>query len=340
MNLPKLVALIQKLPESDKSALYEAIYTMVKKSSNNINDYIREIRERRFAIKPHCPYCGSPHIVGFGKYRGRQRYLCKDCGKTYNDLSASPMAGTHYPEKWPEFIELMLQGAVLRKVAEALDIHISTAFYWRHKVLNALSAFTPNNLKGIVESDEKLFLESNKGRNQVKRYGKRQARQRGGKASMRGISREQVCIIVAMDRNGEIVSKVTGRGRVSAKAIAAAIGPYIPEDAILCADAAKNYTLFAKERGLKHYKVNSSNGRHVIDKVYHIQHVNSYHSRLEEFINYHFKGVATKYLDKYLGWKRFIELHRGFDKVALKKDLLTLIFKPDCITTVEMLRAA
>jgi hypothetical protein len=164
-----------------------------------------------------------------------------------------------------------------------------------------------------------IFLESNKGRNQVKRYGKHQARQRGGKASMRGISREQVCIIVAMDRNDEIVNKVAGRGRLSAKAIATAIGPYIPEDAIFCTDAAKNYTLFAKERGLNHYKVTSSKGHHVINKVYRIQHVNSCHSRLEEFINYHFKGVATKYLDKYLGWKRFIKLHRGLTKWRLKR---------------------
>lgn len=340
MDLPKLVAEIKRLPERDKSTLYEVLYSLVKKSSNNISDYIKEIREQRFAIKPHCPHCGSPHIVGYGKYRGRQRYMCKDCGKTYNDLSASPLAGTHYPEKWPEFIELMLQGAVLKKVAEALDIHISTAFYWRHKVLNALSAFVPGNLAGIIESDEKFILESNKGRNQVRRYGKRDARQRGGKASLRGISREQVCVITAMDRNGEIISKTAGRGRVSAKMIAAAIGSYIPKDAILCTDAAKNYTLFAKATGLKHYKVNGSKRQYVIDKVYHIQHVNSYHSRLEEWINRHFKGVATKYMDRYLAWQRFIELHRGFDKVALKKELLTMIFKPDCIVTVEGLRAS
>ncbi|WP_442953633.1 transposase [Paenibacillus sp. USDA918EY] len=25
-----------------------------------------------------------------GKYRGRQRYLCKDCGKTFNDMTNTP----------------------------------------------------------------------------------------------------------------------------------------------------------------------------------------------------------------------------------------------------------
>ena len=48
----------------------------------------------------------------------------------------------------------------LPKIAERLNIHISTAFYWRHKILNALGSLGFNQLQGIVESDETFFRES------------------------------------------------------------------------------------------------------------------------------------------------------------------------------------
>ncbi len=40
---------------------------------------------------------------------------------------------------------------------------------------------------------------------------------------------------------------------------------------------------------------------------YHIQHVNSYHSRLRSWIIHVFHGVATKYLNHYLWWRHELE---------------------------------
>ena len=43
--------------------------------------------------------------------------------------------------------------------------------------------------------------------------------------------------------------------------------------------------------------------------IYHIQHINAYHSRLKEFmIGFH--GVATKYLANYMYWFKWIELFK------------------------------
>ena len=77
----------------------------------------------------------------------------------------------------------MNESKTLQQTADQIGIHISTAFYWRHKVLNALNSLTTDNLQGVVESDEKFFLESNKGKNQVIKLGERKPRKRGGKAS-------------------------------------------------------------------------------------------------------------------------------------------------------------
>jgi transposase-like protein len=103
-----------------------------------ISDHLKDIRETRFADGFSCPHCGGEKVKRNGTYSGRQRYLCHSCMKTFNDWTGTPMAGTHYPDRWMEYIQLMLEGITLKQCAKALEISIPTAFYWWHKVLNAL----------------------------------------------------------------------------------------------------------------------------------------------------------------------------------------------------------
>lgn len=67
-----------KLHPQEQQALYEDLYTVVKCSANRLSAYMDDIREARFSSKPHCPHCNSDNIKGHGKYRGRQRYKCKN----------------------------------------------------------------------------------------------------------------------------------------------------------------------------------------------------------------------------------------------------------------------
>jgi len=48
----------------------------------------------------------------------------------------------------------------------------------------------------------------------------------------------------------------------------------------------------------------------VIEKVFHIQYVNAYHSRLKAWMD-RFHGVAIKYLENYLGWLRFSDTNKN-----------------------------
>jgi len=147
---------------------YNLIYPVVKNSSNEVSDYMETIKETRFAKGTFCPHCKGIHIIGHGKYRGRQRNKCKDCGKTFNDISCSLMSGTHYPEKWGKYLQFIAEGTTLSKISKSLKIRLSRAFYWRHKVLNSLHSMEITPLSGIIESDETFFLESYKGKTNVK----------------------------------------------------------------------------------------------------------------------------------------------------------------------------
>lgn len=51
-------------------------------------------------------------------YRSRQRYLCKDCGQTFNDMTNTPFSGSRYPGKWLNYIEMMIHGVTLPKIAD------------------------------------------------------------------------------------------------------------------------------------------------------------------------------------------------------------------------------
>jgi hypothetical protein len=63
----------------------------------------------------------------------------------------------------------------------------------------------PKALSGIVEGDETFILESFKG----KRSGlPRAARKRGGKSAKRGLSAEQIPVLVARDRHGATTDAV------------------------------------------------------------------------------------------------------------------------------------
>lgn len=323
------------LSEKEQLELFRAIQKdLFPEPKADISKMVGDVRETRFSKGLACIYCGSMSVKRNGKYRSRQRYLCKDCGKSFNEMTGSPLSGTKYPHKWLEYYKMMIEGLSLPKIANALDIHISTAFYWRHKILNAIRSLGHQLLQGIVESDETFFLESNKGKKNIT---DRKARKRGGVAKKRGISKEQVCVVVAHDRNGQILSQKAGKGRISADELDVVLGGHIDTSALLCTDTATNYKKFAVMKGLQHEAINISKKEYKKKGIYHIQHVNGYHKRLKKWMD-RFQGVATKYLDNYLFWHRFLELNKKIPSNEMVKEILLSSCRKVNFTTVQQIR--
>lgn len=88
--------------------------------------------------KHSCPHCQSNQVIGHGKYRDRNRYKCKQCDRSFNDLTNTPLHYTHFPYKFVEFFLCILRGYSLHTSAVQAGIHYITAFYWRHKVIHVL----------------------------------------------------------------------------------------------------------------------------------------------------------------------------------------------------------
>lgn len=253
-----------------------------------------------------CPHCGHEKSVGCGKADGLRRFRCKQCGKSFNALTGTPLARLRKKERWLDFGQSLGEGDTVVDSAERCGVAVSTAFRWRHRFLTAKEP-TPT-LTGIVEADEAFVLLSYKGSRVWERARKglpvatdppdRKARKRGGKAAKRGLSHEQVPVLVAADRSGTSVCAVLPAD--TGDAIKAVLDPILSKDALLVTDGGKALARCATQMKVTHEALNLSAGERVRGEL-HIQTVNSLHSRLKDFLRDR-RGVATKYLDKYLRW--------------------------------------
>ena len=127
---------------------------------------------------------------------------------------------------------------------------------------------------------------------------------RGGKARKRGLSREQVPILVAADRGGETLSHTLPA--LNADSVKQVLEPILAPDALLVSDANRCYPPVAAALDIPHESINASAGERVRGAL-HIQTVNSRHSQIKSFLRGR-HGIATKYLDSYLRWFHLIEL--------------------------------
>jgi transposase-like protein len=255
--------------------------------------------EARFADAPVCPACQSREIGKWGSANGLKRYKCKPCKVTFNCLTGTPLAQLHKRELWGEHAKALIDGIALRKVAARLDIDLTTSFRWRHRFLEAPKDLKPKALDGTVEADETYFLRSEKGSPSLQRP----PRKRGGKAKKRGLSDEQVPVLIARDSSKATTDQVLEDR--STASISAALEPVVQKSAVLVSDGAHAYRAFANKASILHVALNLSEGEHTWG-VYHIQNVNNYCSRLKGWMR-RFNGVATRYLDSYLGWHRFAD---------------------------------
>ena len=246
-----------------------------------------------------CPRCDTPGAVSMGRAWGLRRYRWKGCGRTFNAATGTPLSGLHRKERWLSFGASLSEGETVRASAARCGVSVTTAFRWRHRFLRAVE-MAPEKLRGIVEADETYVLRSRKGDRKLDR----KARRRSGKAVKRGVSREQVPVLVAADRGGATVSTVLPA--VSAAALKGALEPVVETDIVLVSDGAASYPPCAAALGVQHEALNLAAGERVRD-AFHIQTVNSRHGQLKGFLR-GFRGVATRYLDSYLRWFHLIGL--------------------------------
>jgi len=312
---------VRQLDQDEQIRLISDLRTLLFPDPFATSTLALNLKERRFHKGLTCPHCASDQIQRSGHYRNRQRYRCKSCQRTFNDATGTPLAGTHLLGKWEDYIECMVKGMSLRKICKKLGITLTTAFTWRHKVLNALKRLTLDGFKGVLEADETYMLHSLKG---AKDLGGRKPRKRGGKSEKRGISNDQDCILVARDRTGGTLARVACQGRISMRQAMTVLEGKLEDVTFFCTDAHGTWRAVAKAEEMTHVELNASKGERVRG-LYHIQNVNGFHRRLKQWME-RFNGVASKFLDNYLAWFLFLDAHSSEIPAAACEGLLAAAF--------------
>lgn len=316
MNSKGFQALVSQL--GDLSAVQcDALITALTRKLP-IDDAVLLI-DTKFHTDPTCGHCHSKDVRGWSSQGGLKRYRCKACSKTFNALTGTPLAYLHRRDAWFAYAQALADGLSLRKAAKRCGIALDTSFRWRHRFLAPAKTVKAKTVKGIVEVDETFIRKSVKG---SKRLVGRAPRKRGTPAKA-GLSGDDYApVLIVRDRHGATTDQVLPdlKGRTFARVLK----PVVAHDALLVSDGRAAYGQFAEAAGLLHISLNASKGERTYGS-YHIQNVNAYISRLKGWLH-RFRGVATKYLPSYLGWRRWIE--REAEDVSAQRCLIQALSQP------------
>jgi len=331
--LEPVIELIKKLPLEQRANLYQHLEALKETDELNMDSIVNICLSE--GSHQSCPHCHSSQFIKHGTYKGRQRYQCKICDRTFNELTGTAWHYIHDHDKFRLYMDCMAKQLSLRETAKIVDICLHTSFYWRHKILNAFEKADLKPLKDEIQVDDTFVLVSYKGDPLQELKNQRASRKRGGKATKTGISSEQACIVAACDSNKNSVLQFVGTGRLTKDMVFNALHPVIRKQrvnqAVFVTDRHSSYQEFARKKRLNHQTVATSYGQYVNTQGFHIQAINSLHSRFKKWL-IKFNGVSTKYLQNYLNffrlWDKFKNIKERFiyfirmsiqDKFAFKR---------------------
>lgn len=126
------------------------------------------VRELRWPQDVHCPHCDSVHIVKNGHDERdvhRQRYVCRACGRCFDDLTGTVFAGHHQPLRvWMVCSYLMGLNLSNQQIAAELDLSTTQAHEMTAQLRQGmLDRQEPVVLEGEVECDEVYVVAGHKG---------------------------------------------------------------------------------------------------------------------------------------------------------------------------------
>lgn len=163
---------------------------------------------------PSCPECGDAGAWLDGSTpNGRARYRCPSCSARSGALSGTIFAAAKLPlHKIMRIVEVMRHIASLRLIELTCEVSHNTAFLWRHKVFSTVSGWQDRVvLSGRVWIDETCFEDT-------------RVEREPGAPRRRGLSRDKVCVVVAIDSWGQALAVVSENGKPSTKRINRALG--------------------------------------------------------------------------------------------------------------------
>jgi len=285
-----------------------SLFTLIKSQgdeivSSKVSNHNIIHRERKNNFQGKCPLCGSVEVIRHGRTKSnRQRYMCKDCKKSFSDTTNTIAYHSKQPYNvWVKVINDTLECRPLRQTAEVIGISTTTVFSMRHKILQTLSSYKKdkeNNLSSKIEADCLYFpinLKGTKSHN-MPRFSKRRT-----SSAKRGISHHKVCVLTAVDENDHILIEIAGLGPETIDMLKQYEDRF-EEKSLLITDSKASYIEFASSMKMNLDQVPS--GFKVTNTGNNINTVNGLQSQLRTFLR-PFRGVSIRHFQDYLNLFRY-----------------------------------
>jgi transposase-like protein len=126
------------------------------------------VRHLRWSEGTECPHCHATEVIKNGHDETqpeRQRYLCKMCNRSFDDLSGTVFAGHHQPlSVWMLCLYFMGLNLSNRQIAAELEMNEDSIQDMTTTLRNGIVAQEPTiTLEGTVECDEVYVVAGHKG---------------------------------------------------------------------------------------------------------------------------------------------------------------------------------
>ena len=157
-----------EISKHDKICIEDKNHEEIIISSNKIKrNNITKMTDKPKSVIECCLHCGSVAIKKHGTTKGGvQRYICKDCGKSFSENYGLITHYTHLAEwQWQEVIRATVSGDSLTTIAKNIGTSTSTAWTCRMKIYQTIkNIYSESDIcDGLVESDGKYLRVSFKG---------------------------------------------------------------------------------------------------------------------------------------------------------------------------------
>lgn len=285
--------LVFRLNDKEFKMLQETVNMSQNKEKYGVTSF--EELAIKYERKPTCPECGSDKNTQFGYTpEGLPRYKCQKCGHRYTLLSNTIFHSTKKRlDVWSLYLTLMTFNVPLEMAEELCNITHSTAMLWRQKVFATVDGYQNHlYLKDTVWIDETyLFDSSLLHEDNYKRK--------------RGLSKNRVCIVAAIDTHKNCLAVICGHGKPSGKRIYEALKGHIVEGATVIHDGERAHNTLIRKLKLvsETYKADTKDPEYLENMAL----INNMCSWLKRYI-YRFIGMRTINLQSYLNW--FVYLFR------------------------------
>jgi transposase-like protein len=268
--------------------------------------YIHRLRWKDRPLQ--CPRCQSHEVGSWGDYHyrsGCQRYRCRDCKRTFNDLTGTLM---HQSQRglphWILATFLLCLSCSSRRIAREVGVHVRTGYRWCWWLRNAaLSYETHRQLEGTVEADDLYHTAGHKGQTPgggKKLLGRRPRGRRKKREPGRGhYDKDRPAIIAWVSRQGAVVLHATRDFTIQTVQKAADIAVQVGSR--LYTDSASSYRALT---GYVHDFVNHTKKEYARGDV-HENRAECLFSLLKPYLQV-FRGISKTNLPGYLGFFQFL----------------------------------